>query len=93
MLLLLLTGDLPLKEAVIDAAVPQADDLVIMGAQSRVVGHHDDGHILFPVQFVKKFHDLIAGFFVKVACGFISQDKGGTVAQRTGNGDTLTLTA
>ena len=64
-----------------------------MRTERRVVGHHDDGHPLLPVQLVEQLHDLVAGLFIEVAGRFVGQDESRIVRQRPRDRDALAFAA
>ena len=58
----------------------------------RLMGDHDDGHALL-IELLEDLHNLLAGFGVQCAGGFVRQQHLGVVHNRSGNGHTLALTA
>ena len=72
--------------------VTQIDDPVIFPFILRIVRYHDNGSAV-PVQFMKKSHDLIAGFFIQISGGFVGKKNLGAEERSASYGRTLTLTS
>ena len=60
--------------------------------ESRIVRHHADGGTVF-MQLLQQLHDRFAVAGVEVSGRLIREQNGGRPGQRTGDGDTLLLTA
>jgi hypothetical protein len=56
------------------------------------VGYEDDC-LALPVKLVEQGKDVLAGFAVEVAGGFVSQQNARVADKRAGNGDPLFFTA
>ena len=73
-------------------AVLDVDNLIRLIGYAALVGYDDDGHARF-VQVLQNLHNLYGSFAVEGAGRFVGKDNLGLGNQRTGNGDTLLLSA
>ena len=64
-----------------------------MRLELRVVGDHDDGHVLLLVDLVEERHDLVAGLLVEVAGRLVGEQERRIVAERTRHGHALAFAA
>jgi hypothetical protein len=76
----------------LDQAVTKTNDPVSIMSNVIFVCYHDDGVPLI-MKFLKQVHDIVRGFCIEVTGWFIGKNDRRIVYQRTGNGDTLTLTS
>jgi hypothetical protein len=65
------------------------NDTFCLSGQFEVVGNDHKGGTCFLVKFKQQFDDLITGFRVKVAGGFIGKQYAGLIGKSAGQGNTL----
>ena len=58
-----------------------------------IVGDHQDGLAHLLVEAFEKLQNLFGGITIEIACWLIREDYRGVHGERTGDGDTLFLTA
>ena len=73
--------------------ISQFDDTLSTGRELAVMGGDDQGNIALLAQGAKELENFLSRVRIKVAGGFIGQDKGGLIDQSSGDRDPLLLAA
>lgn len=83
------TGNGALSSGRLQPAVADFERFLHLRGEVQGVGHHDEGDLLFLVQFDEQLGEILSGSAVERAGWFVGKEQDGFVDERANDGDAL----